>query len=83
MGSDGEVKWTLSLKGASSNSNLLTDSCKGIVFDPTEDILVTVIETDSPQFKVDSDQDQRDTLLLQIDLNGGLGRAIAFTLGSN
>ena len=42
-----------------------------------------MIETDSPQFKVNPRTDQRDTLLLEINLNGGIEKAIAFTLGSN
>ena len=42
-----------------------------------------MIETDSPQFRVDSKQSQLDTLLIALDVNGSLLRVISFSLGGN
>ena len=54
-----------------------------MVFDAKTDKIVTVVETNSPQFRVQRNNRQRDTMLLEIDLNGVIDRVISFTLGSN
>ena len=54
-----------------------------MVFDEKSDKIVTVVQTDSPQFRVKREGKQKDTMLLEIDLNGSLERVVSFTLGSN
>lgn len=54
-----------------------------MVFDTKEESIVTVIQTNSPQFRVDSDESQFDTMLLQIGQGGELRRLIAISLGGN
>ena len=84
MESDGQVNWLLKLAGQSTDADiLLSDSCQGMVFDAKTDKIVTVVETNSPQFRVQRNNRQRDTMLLEIDLNGVIDRVISFTLGSN
>ena len=84
MEADGQVNWLLKLAGATIQSDfMLSDSCQGMVFDTKTDKIVTVIETNSPQFRVGQNNRQLDTMLLEININGVLDKVISFTLGSD
>ena len=49
MDGDGEASWLLKLSGASLSSNSqLTDSCQGMVYESSRDMIVSVVETNSP-----------------------------------
>ena len=51
MDNDGEISWLLKLGGKSldpTSSKSLSDSCQGIVYEPKRDVIVSVIETNSP-----------------------------------
>ena len=54
-----------------------------MIFDAKTDTIVTVVETNSPQFRVQRDNSQKDTMLLEMDINGSLAKVVSFTLGSN
>ena len=54
-----------------------------MVFDTKTDKIVTVVETNSPQFRVQRNNRNRDTMLLEMDINGSLAKVVSFTLGTN
>ena len=84
MEADGKLNWLMKLAGASTDSSInLSDSCQGMVFDLKTDKVITVIETDSPQFRVQDRYTQRDTMLVEININGILDKVISFSLGTN
>ena len=84
MDEDGEANWMFKLSGRSlSDAENLSDSCQGIVYDAAGDKVVAVLETNSPQMRVDANDKQRDSLLVELDINGKLRRAVAFSLGNS
>ena len=48
-----------------------------------EDLAVALVQTDSPQFRVDTSYSQLDMMLVQFDINGKTKRVLTFTLGDN
>ena len=54
MRGNGEADWIISLHGVTlDSSTLLSDSCQGMVFDKKSETIVTVVQTNSPQFRVE------------------------------
>ena len=58
MDEDGVVNWMLKLAGeglqGGEGVGRLYDSCEGMVYDLKTETIIAVVETDSPQFRVRS-----------------------------
>ena len=53
-----------------------------MLYDVQTEKVVTVIESDSPQYRVEQGSKQRDTMLVEFDINGIVRRAVSFTLSN-